>query len=162
MAALTGRSSRILTRRRRTRTGCMRTARITALPGTYVRVVDYEVTNRGGGDELTALITNIYRSSGGPRPSRNLPPITSAGMPSFVVDEINASARVRDDSPLPEVRAGLAGNMGPPASPLRHTARNARSRRPNRTRSRQDVFHTRTPGSPSPAFRAGGFPLGGW
>jgi Insertion element 4 transposase N-terminal/Transposase DDE domain len=33
--------------------------KITDLPGTYVRAVDYEVTDRGDGDELITLVTNI-------------------------------------------------------------------------------------------------------
>jgi hypothetical protein len=34
-------------------------SKITDLPGYYVRVVDYEVTNRGGGREIITLVTNI-------------------------------------------------------------------------------------------------------
>jgi Insertion element 4 transposase N-terminal/Transposase DDE domain len=34
-------------------------AKITSLPGTHVRVVDYEITDRGDGDELITLVTNI-------------------------------------------------------------------------------------------------------
>lgn len=32
---------------------------ITDLPGTYVRAVDYEITDRGDGDEIVTLVTNI-------------------------------------------------------------------------------------------------------
>jgi hypothetical protein len=32
---------------------------ITDLPGTYVRVVDYEIPDRGDGDELITLVTNV-------------------------------------------------------------------------------------------------------
>jgi hypothetical protein len=34
-------------------------AKITDLPGTYVRAVDYEVTDRGDGEEIVTLVTNI-------------------------------------------------------------------------------------------------------
>lgn len=34
-------------------------AKITDLPGYYVRVVDYEVTDRGDGEEIITLVTNI-------------------------------------------------------------------------------------------------------
>ena len=34
-------------------------AKITDLPGTHVRVVDYEITDRGDGNELITLVTNI-------------------------------------------------------------------------------------------------------
>jgi Insertion element 4 transposase N-terminal/Transposase DDE domain len=34
-------------------------AKITDLPGFYVRVVDYEITNRGDGEEIITLVTNI-------------------------------------------------------------------------------------------------------
>jgi hypothetical protein len=34
-------------------------AKITDLPGFYVRVVDYEVTDRGDGEEIITLVTNI-------------------------------------------------------------------------------------------------------
>lgn len=34
-------------------------ARITGLPGFYVRVVDYEIPDRGDGDEIITLVTNI-------------------------------------------------------------------------------------------------------
>jgi hypothetical protein len=34
-------------------------SKITDLPGYYVRVVDYEVTDRGGGKEIITLVTNI-------------------------------------------------------------------------------------------------------
>lgn len=34
-------------------------AKITDLPGYYVRVVDYEITNRGDGEEIITLVTNI-------------------------------------------------------------------------------------------------------
>jgi Insertion element 4 transposase N-terminal/Transposase DDE domain len=34
-------------------------AKITDLPGFYVRVVDYEITDRGGGKEIITLVTNI-------------------------------------------------------------------------------------------------------
>jgi hypothetical protein len=34
-------------------------AKITDLPGTYVRAVDYEVTDRGDGEEIITLVTNI-------------------------------------------------------------------------------------------------------
>jgi transposase IS4-like protein/DDE family transposase len=34
-------------------------AKITDLPGTYARVVDYEVTDRGDGEEIITLVTNI-------------------------------------------------------------------------------------------------------
>lgn len=34
-------------------------AEITDLPGTYVRVIDYEVTDRGAGGEIITLVTNI-------------------------------------------------------------------------------------------------------
>jgi len=33
--------------------------KITGLPGTYVRAVDYEVTDRGDGDEIITLVTNV-------------------------------------------------------------------------------------------------------
>jgi hypothetical protein len=34
-------------------------AKITDLPGFYVRVVDYEIPDRGDGDEIITLVTNI-------------------------------------------------------------------------------------------------------
>lgn len=34
-------------------------AKITDLPGTYVRAVDYEITDRGDGEEIITLVTNI-------------------------------------------------------------------------------------------------------
>ena len=34
-------------------------AKITSLPGTYVRAVDYEVDGRGDGHEIITLVTNI-------------------------------------------------------------------------------------------------------
>jgi hypothetical protein len=34
-------------------------AKVTDLPGFYVRVVDYEVTDRGDGEEIITLVTNI-------------------------------------------------------------------------------------------------------
>jgi Insertion element 4 transposase N-terminal/Transposase DDE domain len=34
-------------------------SKITDLPGTYVRAVDYEITDRGDGEELITLVTNI-------------------------------------------------------------------------------------------------------
>jgi hypothetical protein len=34
-------------------------AEITGLPGFYVRVVDYEITDRGDGEEIITLVTNI-------------------------------------------------------------------------------------------------------
>jgi hypothetical protein len=34
-------------------------AKITDLPGFYVRVVDYEITDRGDGEEIITLVTNI-------------------------------------------------------------------------------------------------------
>lgn len=34
-------------------------AKITDLPGYYVRVVDYEITDQGDGEEIITLVTNI-------------------------------------------------------------------------------------------------------
>ena len=34
-------------------------AKITDLPGTYVRAVDYEIRDRGDGEEIITLVTNI-------------------------------------------------------------------------------------------------------
>ena len=34
-------------------------AKITDLPGFYVRVVDYEIPDRGDGEEIITLVTNI-------------------------------------------------------------------------------------------------------
>ena len=34
-------------------------AKITGLPGFYVRAVDYEITDRGDGEEIITLVTNI-------------------------------------------------------------------------------------------------------
>jgi transposase IS4-like protein/DDE family transposase len=34
-------------------------SKVTDLPGTYVRAVDYEITDRGDGEELITLVTNI-------------------------------------------------------------------------------------------------------
>jgi hypothetical protein len=34
-------------------------AKVTDLPGTYVRAVDYEVTDRGDGEEIITLVTNV-------------------------------------------------------------------------------------------------------
>ena len=33
--------------------------KITDLPGIYVRAVDYEITDRGDGEEIITLVTNI-------------------------------------------------------------------------------------------------------
>ena len=41
---------------------------ITDLPGTYVRAVDYEITDRGDGEEIITLVTNITDPADVPAP----------------------------------------------------------------------------------------------
>jgi len=43
-------------------------AKITDLPGTYVRAVDYEVADRGDSDEIITLVTNITDPEDVPAP----------------------------------------------------------------------------------------------
>lgn len=42
--------------------------KITDLPGTYVRAVDYEITDRGDGEEIITLVTNITDPADVPAP----------------------------------------------------------------------------------------------
>jgi hypothetical protein len=43
-------------------------SKITDLPGTYVRAVDYEITDRGDGEEIVTLVTNITDPADVPAP----------------------------------------------------------------------------------------------
>ena len=86
-------------------------AKITDLPGFYVRVVDYEITDRGDGEEIITLVTNITDPD-------EVPAVELAAAyhqrweAELVFDELKTHQRGTGDyPPLPKAGTGRAGDI---------------------------------------------------
>lgn len=130
---------------------------ITDLAGFYARVVEYEVPDRGDGDELIALVTNVIDPS-----DLNAVDLATAYHERWEVELVVGEPKTHQRGSAVILRSRKPDLVkqevwGAVAHSLRNPPPHARGGRPSRSRSRPDLVHPLPPYGPPSGLEPGGF-----